>query len=119
MVLRNEIRPQNHIQILGVLLHQTLSWEVRISVLVRRSGVIQISLYKIRRFLSPDILKILVVSHAFPHLKYCSLVWGAASKSRLKTGSKRLSISQPGSSRVYADLTTSPRSLCTRLARCW
>ena len=78
-----EIRSQNHIKILGVLLDQTLSWEAHISALVRRVSAILISLYKIRHFLSPDILKILVVSHVFPHLEYCSSVWGGAFKSRL------------------------------------
>ena len=41
------------------------------------------SLFKIRHHLSPDILKILVQAHVFPHLQYCSSVWGGASQSRL------------------------------------
>ena len=78
-----DIRPQKHIKILGVLFDQTLSWEAHISSLVRRLNTILISLYKIRHFLSPNILKILVLAHVFPHLQYCSSVWGGAPNCRL------------------------------------
>ena len=77
------IRPTKHIKVLGVLLDQTLSWEPHISSIIRRCNAILISLFKIRHHLSPDILKILVQTHVFPHLQYCSSVWGGASKSRL------------------------------------
>ena len=78
-----EIRPQKHIKVLGVLIDQTLTWEPHISLIVRRTNAIIISLFKIRPHLSPDILKILVQTHVFPHLQYCSSVWGGATQSRL------------------------------------
>ena len=73
-----DIRPTKHVKVLGVLLDQTLSWEPHISSIVRRSNAILVSLFKIRHHLSPDILKILVQAHVFPHLQYCSSVWGGA-----------------------------------------
>ena len=68
---------------LGVLLDQTLSWEPHISSVIRRTNAILVSLYKIRPHLSPEILKILVQAHIFPHLQYCSSVWGGAHNCRL------------------------------------
>ena len=78
-----DIRPAKHIKVLGVLLDPTLSWEPHISSVVRRTNAILVSLFKIRHHLSPEILKILVQSHVFPHLQYCSSVWGGATNSRL------------------------------------
>ena len=78
-----DIRPSKHIKVLGVLLDQTLSWDAHISSVVRRTNAILVSLFKIRHHLSPEILKILVQAHVFPHLQYCSSVWGGATKSRL------------------------------------
>ena len=78
-----DIRPAKHIKVLGVLLDQTLSWETHISSIVRRTNAILVSLFKIRHHLSPEILTILVQAHVFPHLQYCSSVWGGATNSRL------------------------------------
>ena len=78
-----DIRPAKHIKVLGVLLDQTLSWETHISSIVRRTNATLVSLFKIRHHLSPEILTILVQAHVFPHLQYCSSVWGGATNSRL------------------------------------
>ena len=78
-----DIRPAKHVEVLVVLLDPTLSWEPHISSIVRRTNDILVSLFKIRHHLSPEILKILVQSHVFPHLQYCSSVWGGATNSRL------------------------------------
>ena len=77
------IRPAKHIKVLGVLLDQTLSWEPHISSIVRKTNAILVSLFKIRPHLSPEILRILVQAHVFPHLQYCSSVWGGTTNSRL------------------------------------
>ena len=82
-VNHEDLRPTKHMKVLGVLLDQTLSWEPHISSIVRRSNAILVSLFKIRPHLSPDILKILVQAHVFPHLQYCSSVWGGATNARL------------------------------------
>ena len=78
-----EILPKKQIKVLGVILDQTLSWESHISSVVRRTNAIIISLFKVRSHLSPEILKILVQNHVFPHLLYCSSVWGGATHNRL------------------------------------
>ena len=78
-----DIRPAKNIKVLGVLLDQTLSWEPHISSIVRRTSAILTSLFKIRHHLSPEILTTLVQAHVFPHLQYCSSVWGGATNSRL------------------------------------
>ena len=75
-----DIRPAKHVKVLGVLLDPTLSWEPHISSIVRRTNAILVSLFKIRHHLSPEILKILVKTHVFPHLQYCSSVWGGATQ---------------------------------------
>ena len=79
----NNIRPQKQIKMLGVVLDQTLSWESHISSIIRRTNSILVSLYKIRPHLSPEILQILVQTHVFPHLQYCSSVWGGAHNCRM------------------------------------
>ena len=56
----------------------TLTWEPHISHTVRRTNSILVSLYKVRHHLSPEILKILVQTYVFPHLQYCSSIWGGA-----------------------------------------
>ena len=68
---------------LGVLRDQNLSWEPHISSIVRRTNAILISLFKIRSHLSSEILKVLVQTHVFPHLQYCSSAWGGAYNYRL------------------------------------
>ena len=91
-VNNTKIRPQKHIKVLGVLLDQTLNWDPHISLIVRRTNAIIISLFKIRPHLSPDILRILVQTHVFPHFHYCSSVWGGATQNRLDRVQKVLNL---------------------------
>lgn len=72
------IQPEKKIKMLGVFLDPTLTWEPHISHTVRRTNSVLVSLYKVRHHLSPEILKILVQTHVFPHLQYCSSIWGGA-----------------------------------------
>ena len=51
--------------------------------IVRRTNAILVSLYKIRHHLSAELLKIFIQTHIFPHLQYCSSVWGGAASCRL------------------------------------
>ena len=53
------------------------------SMVVRRCNAITASLFKIRHHFTPDVLKLLVHAHVFPHISYCLSVWGGASKCRL------------------------------------
>ena len=77
------IRPQKHLKMLGVFIDQTLCWDAHISFIIRKANAILVSLYKIRSHLSPEVLSILVQSHVFPLLYYCSSVWGGVHDCRL------------------------------------
>ena len=77
------IRPEKKVKILGVFLDPTLTWETHVAHIVRRTNAILVSLYKIRHHLSPELLKILIQTHIFPHLQFCSSVWGGAASCRL------------------------------------
>ena len=79
----SHIRPEPTVKVLGVTLDQCLTWEAHISAVVRKTNAILLSLYKIRHYFSPDILKVLVHAHVFPHLLYCMSVWGGAPQCRL------------------------------------
>ena len=71
------------VKILGVTLDQQLTWDSHISTVVRRCNSILSSLYKIRHHLTPDVLKLLVEAHVFPHILYCITVWGGAAQTNL------------------------------------
>ena len=74
------IIPSPTVKVLGVLLDQHLNWDAHVSMVVRRCNAIIASLFKIRHHLTPDVLKLLVHAHVFPHISYCLSVWGGASK---------------------------------------
>ena len=82
-ISRSTITPSPTVKVLGVLLDQHLSWDSQVSIVVRRCNAIIASLYKIRHHLTPDVLKLLVHTHVFPHISYCLSAWGGASRSRL------------------------------------
>ena len=68
---------------LGVVLDQNMTWEPHIAMVVQRCNAITASLYKIRQHFTPEILKLLVQTHVFPHIDYCLSVWGGAAKTHL------------------------------------
>ena len=45
-----------------------------------RYNAISASLYKVRHQFTPDILKLLIQIHLFPHILYCLSVWGGAAQ---------------------------------------
>ena len=57
---------------------------------VRRCNSILASLYKTRHHFTPDVLKLLVQAHVFPHIHYCLSVWGGAAKCQLQRVQKTL-----------------------------
>ena len=77
------LTPSPFVKMLGVTLDPTLSWEKHISNVVKKCNSILICLYKIRHHLSPDILKLLIQCHTFPHILYCLSVWGGAAACHL------------------------------------
>ena len=78
-----KISPRSAVKVLGVTLDQHLSWESHISNVVQRCNAIIASLYKVRHFLTKDVLELLVQLHIFPHIRYCLSVWGGATQAHL------------------------------------
>ena len=73
-----------------MLLDRHLTWDSHTSMVVRRCNSILASLYKIRHHFTPDVLKLLVQAHVFPHIHYCLSVWGGAAKYQLQRVQKTL-----------------------------
>ena len=86
----SNIYPCKTVKILGVLLDQHLTWDAQIASVARRCNSILISLHKIRHHLTPEVLKLLVHVHVFPHIHYCLSVWGGAAQCRLHRIQKTL-----------------------------
>ena len=84
------IHPSKTVKIMGVLLDRHLTWDSHISMTVRRCNSILASLYKTRHHFTPDVLKLLVQAHVFPHIHYCLSVWGGAAKCQLQRVQKTL-----------------------------
>ena len=59
-------------------------------MVVRRCNSILASLYKTRHHFTPDVLKLLVQAHVFPHIQYCLSVWGGAAKCQLQRVQKTI-----------------------------
>jgi len=85
-----EIYQSKTVKILGVLLDQQLAWNSHISMVVRKCNSILSSLYKVRHHLTPDVLKLLVHAHIFPHIQYNLSVWGGAAQCHLHRVQKTL-----------------------------
>ena len=68
---------------LGVAVDRTLSWENHISNITKRCNSTLLSLYKIRHHLTPQVRKLLIQCHVFPHILYCLSVWGGAAECHL------------------------------------
>ena len=70
--------------------HRHLTWDPHITMVVRRCNSILASLYKIRHHFTPDVLKLLVQAHVFPHIQYCLSVWGGAAKCQMQRVQKTM-----------------------------
>ena len=86
----SDICPSTSVKILGVVIDRHLTWEPHISSIVRRCNAILVSLFKIRHHFTPDVMKILVQVHVFPHIIYCLSVWGGAAECHLSRVQKTI-----------------------------
>ena len=77
------LTPSPFVKMLGVTVDSNLSWEKHISDVVKKCNSILFCLYKIRHHLTPDVRKLLIQCHIFPHILYCLSVWGGAAQCHL------------------------------------
>ena len=73
----------NQIQFLGVIIDDKLTWKPHINQLCTKLSQITGVLYKIRNCITTDCLRLIYMSTAYPHLLYCSAIWGGAYKTIL------------------------------------
>ena len=83
-VAGHTLTPSPFVKMLGVTVDSTLSWETHISNVVKKCNSILLCLYKIRHHLTPDVRKLLIQCHVFPHILYCLSVWGGAARCHLQ-----------------------------------
>lgn len=72
------LQPSPCVKMLGVTVDSTLSWAAHITTVTKKCNSILLSLYKIRHHLTPEVRKLLIQCHVFPHILYCLSVWGGA-----------------------------------------
>ena len=68
---------------LGVIMDQELSWDAHISAITKRCFGILIGLIHIRHIIPPSVLPKLVDALVMSHVRYCSPVYGSASRTNL------------------------------------
>ena len=73
----------NQIKFLGVTIDEKLTWKTHLLSLCTRLSQITGVLYRIRNCLPPDSIRTVYLSTVYPHLLYCSAIWGGAFKTLL------------------------------------
>ena len=73
----------SHIKFLGVTIDEKLTWKPHLLSLHTRISQITGVLYKVRSYLTPECIRLVYMSTVYPHLLYCSAVWGGAFKTLL------------------------------------
>lgn len=73
----------NNIKFLGVVIDDKISWKQHLYQLNNKMSQIAGVLYKIRSCLTPECIRLLYMSTAYPHILYCSAIWGGAYKTFL------------------------------------
>ena len=76
----NVLSKVNCIKFLGVAVDEKLTWKPHLINLCTRISQTTGVLYKIRNCLPQDIMRIVYMSIVYPHLLYCSAIWGVAFK---------------------------------------
>ena len=71
------------IRLLGVTIDPCVSWEIHIGQVVKKCNALLISLYRFRHHFTPEMLKLLIETHIFPHILCCISVWGGTTKTQL------------------------------------
>ena len=79
------IKEEKYVKYLGILIDSTLSWKFHINELGKKVSRVIGVLYKIRQFVTEDIMICIYYSLIYPYLIYGIPVWGSASKTLLTT----------------------------------
>ena len=79
-VIMNNVRiaQANEVKFLGVIVDDRLSWKSHIDSVVLKLSRLTGILYKLKNSLTTQSLLLLYHSLAYPHLQYCSAIWGSA-----------------------------------------
>ena len=82
-IYKKAISEKDYVKYLGVLIDSTLTWKNHIDNVSSKISKSIGLLYKIRHFVTMDIMKILYYSLVYPHLLYAIEVWGSADDTHL------------------------------------
>lgn len=79
------INQTNETRFLGIIFDSKLNWHSHLYDLRIKISKISGVLYKIRHFLNSNCLRQIYLSIVYPHLLYCSAIWGGTHKTYLDT----------------------------------
>ena len=63
---------------LGVTIDNKLKWKHHIDIIISKISVLTGILFRVRGFISEQCLRQIYLSLVYPHLQYCSAIWGGA-----------------------------------------
>ena len=76
--MNQELQCSSSVKNLGVIMDQTLSWELHVTRVTNRCIGILIALSHVKHILPPDVLPRLIDALVFSHIRYCVQVYGSA-----------------------------------------
>ena len=79
-IKNNLLSKVNDVKFLGVTIDSRLTWKQHLHQICSKLSQITGVLYKIRNNVTIDCLKLIYRSTVYPHLIYCSAIWGGAFK---------------------------------------
>ena len=79
----NVLSRVSYIKFLGVTIDEKLTWKTHLLSLCTRISQITGVLYRIRDCLPPESIRMFYMTTVYPHLLYCSAIWGGAYKTLL------------------------------------
>ena len=84
-----EIKEKEHTKYLGILIDSKLSWKQHINHVNLKVSKGLAILYKLRSYVSEQILRMLYFSFIQPHIDYGLLIWGNTTTTNIKSIEKK------------------------------
>ena len=81
---KNDIAQVKYVKYLGVIIDEDLSWKLHIHNQFSKIAHGNWALTNLRKYVNLSTLKCAYYGLIYPHLQYCSSLWGKASKTSLK-----------------------------------